>query len=447
MRQRVGPVVSPGKNETKHGWEELTSLTQQLGARALKTWIGAEQPGEGLQMLRTTPLMRIVDQFDVVHLNLSFSYIIKGYQPGTIDPAMLKAARQEWREITEHLLQQASRREQIFLLSVGGELNAYFDTAKAYPGFPVAEFVNACHAGMLDALQSRATEDSPRIYSVAEVQGEIEFARYAEQWVPLFETDLISLSHYTFYRDLTSSLAILQPHVKPLGPFGSDRIMLGEYGPALESCNWNQSAQTQWHDEILRQAHAARMQFAFFYELADQPFVIQASGHHGLIGWSSDDLPQYRASWHYYRAIYQGGKPPIPTSPIYEVSGPCLDDKSSQSANLTVDAINLPPEARAGEAVSFRAAISNAGQLVSGNVAVAFFVDDRMVAWDFLGKLNPGEQATCSSTNQDPAYAWKAIPGQHRVAVVIDPRCLEIDAKRSDNSREAWLNVGNPAAQ
>ena len=124
--------------------------------------------------------------------------------------------------------------------------------------------------------------------AVAELQGDIEYDAFATKWVSQFDTDLISLSYYTFYRQLDDALDVLKKYAKPLGPFGERRLMMGEYGPSLETCNWNQAELVRWHNDILHAAYAQQMQYAFFYEIADHEFVVKTGSHDGLVTWAPD---------------------------------------------------------------------------------------------------------------------------------------------------------------
>jgi hypothetical protein len=436
-RERVGPVIYPeGSSRT---WEEFTALGRELGARAAKTWLGAEQPGEALQRLQSEPYVRLIRTFPVLHLNLSLAYIMAGYTPGRLDPARLAAARQEWHDITTYLCRQRAFPDQVFLLSVGGEINVYFGTAGAYPEFPVADYVNACHAGKEQALAELPESTPTRVWSVAELQGDKEFDRFAGQWVPTFETDLVCLSYYLFHRDLADCLGVLERSLPARGPFGGERLMLGEYGPSLESCNWNQAAQVRRHDAILRAAYGAHVQYAFFYEIADHEAVIKTGSHDGLVTWLPGE--SRRLAWDYYRALYQGLTPQLPTVQLYEArQTPRPPDPGAPK--LTVqDFAPVGELITVGTAVTFAAKVTNTGATASPDTTVNFFVDDLLVAWVWLAGLPPHGSAVIRSTAQDARFVWHATPGDHWATAVADaPRKIE-RSNPQDNGARLWLRV------
>ena len=424
VRDRVGPVAFP--EGSSHSWEDLTRLATDLGTKAVKTWVGAEKPGEALARLQTEPYRELIRRFAVVHLNISASYIVDKYASGVIHPDSLRALCDEWREITRFLCRERKSKEQTFLLSVGGELNVYLGTAGTYPDFPVAEYVNACHAAKEAALAEFSDADRPRIYSVAEFHGDKEYERFARQWAPQFDTDLVSLSYYTFYVSADASLALLEGLVKPRGPFGAHRLMLGEYGPSMESCNWNEAAQVRWHDEILHQAFKRHVQFAFFYEIADHEKVIETGSHDGLMRWSPDATP--RLAWKYYSDLYAGRKPIVPNGDVYEARDRPPQPDAAALPNLTLS--ELAAESKA----SFSVRVANEGKAAAPATTVNFFVDDRLVSWVWLPGLEPGKAATINSAQQDPRFTWKAQRGKHCVTAVVDPVERIAESDETDNT-------------
>ncbi|MCX5758962.1 MAG: hypothetical protein NTU83_10745, partial [Candidatus Hydrogenedentes bacterium] len=188
---RVGPVVFP--EGSSHTWDEFTGFARELCAQAVKTWIGARKPGEAFAAIQTEPYRNLIRTFRTVHFNISPSYVADGYAKGKIVPEMLEAVRREWHDIALFLCRARAFPDQTFLLSVGGEINVYLGTKSAYPDFPVSEYVDACHAGKEAALAELPAEQRARVFSVAELQGDIEFDAFAERWVPTFGTDLVSL--------------------------------------------------------------------------------------------------------------------------------------------------------------------------------------------------------------------------------------------------------------
>ena len=410
-RDRVGPVVFPEKSSWT--WPDSISLASALGTRAVKTWLGAEQPGDAFRKLQSEPYCELVRRFQVVHFNISPGYILKDYKPGKIDGVMLTAVETEWRDIATWLCAHAAKADQVFLLSVGGELNVYVGTKGACPDFPVAAYVNACHRAKETALRNWKAP-APRIYTVAEVQGDKEFDRFAGQWVPQFETDLISLSYYTFYRPLEDSLAVLQRLVKPLGPFGAERLMLGEYGPALEVCNWNDAERVRWHDDILHAAFRARLQFAFFYELTDHELVIKTGFHDGLVPLHGPN--KKRPLWDYYESLYKG-QWKRPTKDF--IVGTAQDLPEKPVVPLTVASVSATDSAvRPGQKVTLKAEILNKGADTPPG-GLNFFVNGRLIGWACLPPMKSGEKVEIRSTANDARFVWIARKGTSRIEAVL----------------------------
>ena len=438
VRERVGPVVFP--EGSSHLWAEFTQLATDLGARAVKTWVGAEKPGDALARMQSEPYRDLIHRFGVVHFNISPAYIIDKYASGVIHPDSLKAIRDEWRDITRFLCRERTSADQVFLLSVGGELNVYVGTAKAYPDFPVAAYVNACHAGKEEALAEFKDSEGPRIFSVAEIQGDIEYERFAQKWGPQFDTDLVSLSYYTFYLPLETSLEILARSVTAQGPFGARRLMLGEYGPSMESCNWNQAAQVRWHDEILRQAFKQHVQFAFFYEIADHDTVIETGSHDGLIRWSPTATPRF--TWAYYGDLYHQREPVLPEGDVYEHRERPLTPVQGDAPNLLLSELKtIGDMARAGHDTEFSVCVTNDGHAAAKDTIVNFFVDDRLVSWVWLGGLEPGGKTVVKSTQQDPRFVWRARGGHHRVTAIVDPSERISESNETDNVAQTEVEV------
>lgn len=421
---RVGPVVFP--EGSSHSWEELTHIAADLGTNAVKTWVGAEKPGDALARVQSEPYRELIRRFRVVHFNISPAYIADRYASGVIHPDSLRALRDEWSAITRFLCRERTSKDQIFLLSVGGEINVYLGTTGTYPDFPVAEYVNACHSAKEAAIAKFGDADRPRVYSVAEIQGDKEFERFTRQWAPQFGTDLISLSYYTFYVPVEKSLALLESCVKPKGPFGAHRLMLGEYGPSMESCNWNQAAQARWHDEILRQAFKQQCQFAFFYEIADHETVISTGSHDGLVRWTPE--PKHRLDWAYYADLYHGRKPVLPEEDVYEERASEAPSDNASLPNLTLSDLNVDKDQ-----ASLNVRVANAGNIAAPATTVNFFVDDRLISWVWLPGLEPGNSTTINSAQQDPRFVWKPQKGRHRVAAVVDPLNRIQERDKADN--------------
>ena len=448
VQERVGPVVFPEKSS--HTWPEFTGLAVDLGAHAVKTWVGADKPGEALERVGSEPYRELVRRFKVVHFNISPGYVATGYKgarqgvatpcpPGAIDSKMLRAVRDEWHDIALLLCRERAFPDQVFLLSVGGEINVYLGTDGAYPDFPVAEYVNACHEGKEAALAELDAASRARVYSVAELQGDKEYERFAKQWVAQFNTDLIGLSHYTFYRSVDESLAILRPCVKAIGPFGEHRLMLGEYGPSLEACNWNQAEQVRWHNEILDQAFRRHVQFAFFYEIADHEFVIKTGSHDGLVTWVPGVCP--RLTWDYYQRLYRGEAASVPEIDLYERQErhPPADD-GTPCANLVLTDLSASESApEIGARVSFLATVSNTGPVASKDTAVNFFVDDRLVSWVWIGPLDPGAKAAVTSIQGDARFVWTAREGRHQATAIVDPAARNTECTTDDNTGRMWM--------
>ncbi len=436
VRDRVGPVVYPeGSSKT---WDDVIAITDRLGARAVKTWVRSDTPGDALARLQTESYRALIRRSRTVLFNISPAYIVNNYRDGTIDPASLEGIRNEWRDITLMLCREWPSRDRTFLLSVGGEINVYLGTKDAYPDFPVAEYVNACHAGMAAALDATGRTQRPRVFSVAEFQGDKEYERFAAQWAPQFETDLISLSYYTFYRSLEYALALLRPHVKALGPFREHRLMLGEYGPSLESCNWNQAEHTRWHHDILKEAYRERLQFAFFYEIADHEFVIKTGSHDGLVRWTPNAEP--RLAWDYYRALYREGSVRLPEGNVYEK--PSDLSPTPSAPNFTVSAVTpVSDSIHAGDRVSFAVTVDNTGTQPSPDSTVNLFVDDRMVAWIWFAGIDPGSSIHIESGKQAPRFVWNARPGEHRVTAFADPLLRIQETSECDNAKTDVFNV------
>jgi len=438
VRERVGPVVFP--EGSSHSWGEFTQLATDLGARAVKTWVGAEKPGDALARMQSAPYRELIHRFGVVHFNISPAYIVDKYASGVIHPDSLKAIRDEWRDITRFLCRERTSADQVFLLSVGGELNVYVGTAKAYPDFPVAVYVNACHAGKQEALAEFRDSERPRVFSVAEIQGDIEYERFAQKWGPQFDTDLVSLSYYTFYLPLETSLEILTRNVTAQGPFGARRLMLGEYGPSMESCNWNQAAQVRWHDEILRQAFKQHVQFAFFYEIADHDTVIETGSHDGLIRWSPTATPRF--TWAYYGDLYHQREPVLPEGDVYEHRERPLPQAQGDAPNLTLSELRaIGDVARAGHDTEFSVCVANDGHAAAKDTTVNFYVDDRIVSWVWLAGLEPGGRMVVKSTQQDPRFVWRARGGHHRVTAIVDPAERIPESNETDNVVQTEVEV------
>lgn len=443
VQGRVGPVFYPTEKDSVHNWGELTDLASELGTHAVKTWIGTLQPGEAYAAIQTEPYREIIRRFPIVHINLSQAYVAYDmHPPDKINPRRLAQIRKEWHDITLFLCRESRIPGQIFLLSVAGELNVYLGSAHSKkPMFPIAPFVNACHAGKEDALAEWGKADHPRIYSVAEIQFEVEFQDFVAKWVPQFKTDLVSLSYYSYVKDMHWYLEYLRRYVKPLGPFGKDRLMMGEFGPNMEDCNWNQAQHARWHNEILRQAYAEHMQFAFFYLLADEPFVINTSGHHGLVGWSPDSFRIYRSAWYYYQRLYKEGKTSLPDMNLYEITDLAPPVESDTLPNLVVSDLKGPKEpCQAGQKLAFTALVTNTGKVNSGGTTLNFYVDDRFIGWSFVPVLKPGEKIERNSAG-DPLYFWDGREGTHRINAVVDMRQQLHESSRTDNSQQIWIKV------
>lgn len=432
VQERVGPVVFP--EGSSHSWKEFSQFASDVGARCVKTWVGAAKPGEALAKLQTVPYRELIHRFRVVHFNISPAYVIDKYTARTIDPDSLKAVRDEWRDITRFLCRERSSAEQVFLLSVGGELNVYLGTQDAYPDFPVSVYVNACHTAKEEALSEFAEAEHPRVYSVAEIQGDKEFERFARQWTPTFETDLVSLSYYTFYTSVDASLALLEGLVKPDGPFGSHRLMLGEYGPSMESCNWNQASQVRWHDDILHQAFQHKIQFAFFYEIADHEKVIETGSHDGLIRWDQDAKP--RLTWKYYSRLFKGRTPKIPKGDVYERRNHSATSSSGELPNFVLSDLSIAEPQK-----SFCVRVANEGKTVALATTINFYIDDRIVSWVWVPGLDPGQAFTLDSAKQDPRFVWKTQPGKHRMTAVVDPLERVPESEETDNVVTSGFNV------
>ena len=440
-QQRVGPVVFP--EGSSRSWEEVTGFAQEVGAKAVKTWVGGTKPGEGLARVKSEPYRKLIRTFPVVHFNLSLSYIVDGYESGRIKPESLDALEKEWRDITLFLCRERAFPDQIFLLSVGGEINVYLGTAGTYPEFPVAEYVNACHAAKEAALAEVPEADRARIYSVAELQGDKEFDRFAAQWVPAFETDLVSLSYYVFYRAPAECLGVLRRLMKPCGPFGDQRLMLGEYGPSIEACNWNQAAHARWHDEILRTAYAEHVQFAFFYEIADHEFVIKTGSHDGLV--KGDKGAERRLAWTYYASLYSGRAPVLPEGDVYESHEQEPPETSERAPNLVVkNFAPVSPEIHAGDTVSFSVTVSNEGTEASSATTVNFFVDDKLISWVWIPSIAQGLSLTLRCDQGDARFTWRAQAGTHRATAVADGPGNNAETNEQDNV--AHLSLMVPAA-
>lgn len=445
VRERVGPVVFPeGSSKT---WDDVIGLAGDLGARAVKTWVRSDTPGDALARLQTEPYRALIRRFEVVHFNISPVYIVGNYQAGAIDAASLRGIQEEWRDITRMLCREWPSPDRIFLLGVGGELNVYLGTKDAYPDFPVAEYVNACHAGKEAALGETDPAHRPRVFSVAEFQGDKEYDLFARQWAPLFNTDLISLSYYTFYRSLADALALLRPCVKAVGPFGAHRLMLGEYGPSLESCNWNQAEHARWHDAILQEAFKEHLQFAFFYEIADHEAVIKTGSHDGLVTWAPEAV--HRLAWDYYQRLYQGKGVELPQGDTYEIRLPQPPAESgTPGCNLTIVELKSPSaQPRPGDTIAFTAKIKNTGSLRSQDSTVNFYVDDRLVAWVWFPALDVGQEIELETTQQDPRFHWTARKGSHRITAVVDPLDRNRETREEDNAKILHFDVGVPRSK
>lgn len=439
VKQRVGPVVYPERS-TKT-WRQWIDLAAELECRAVKTWIAGDSSGQIPERMEAGHYLELIDRFEVVHINVCHAYLTDGYTPGNVTSEVMQGLKQDWRDLTMFLCQNSKSNEQVFLLSVCAEINVYLGTEGVYPEFPIAEYVNNCHDGMREALEQWGEKPRPHIYSVAELQGDKEFESFAEKWVPEFETDLVSLSHYTFYRNVTDSLNIIRKHLKSFGPFGENRLMLGEYGPSLQVCNWNQSARVRWHDEILRNAFAQGVQFAFFYELADHEFVISTGSHDGLVTWTPEPFP--RLSWDYYQQLYQGIEPAMPDFELYEVRrrmiAPIVD---AASPNLVVLDLQVPEKSLyEDERVVFEFTVKNTGNAPSQPTSVNFFGDDRMFSWVWISELKPGESFSTNSAHQDQRFKWQARPGAHRITAVVDPTDHNAELSEEDNSFSRSVQV------
>jgi len=442
--QRVGPVVYPTAPRPKTDWDPLIDLNHELGARAVKTWLGGAAPGEAFARLQTPPYHRLAREHDVIHINVCLNYVTQAYidNGNRLDNQTLDAAREEWRRITRHLCELTTDPQRIFLLSVGAELNVYLGTAQRHPDFPVDQLVNTAHQGKEQALAELNGRPRPQVYTVAEFQGEVEFEAYARKWAPRFETDLISLSYYTFFRPLDDSLTFLRSITPARGPFGADRLMLGEYGLTHEVCNWNQAAHARWHLDMLRQAFDQHAQFAFYYSLADDPGVIRDAGHDGLIGWTRRDDPGRRLTWFLYHALYHRQPPLIPDYELYEYHDELNQPAAGDAPNFVLENLTvLGAEHRPGDAVAFRVTVRNAGPAPAPAASVNFYVNDRIVAYAGVPALEPGAQAQVESTATDPRFVWSAQAGTHRLAAHANVRHGVPELAFTDNEATIYFTI------
>ena len=253
---------------------------------------------------------------------------------------------------------------------------------------------------------------------------------------------LVSLSHYTFYRSLAESLAILRPCVKPMGPFGDQRLMLGEYGPCLEVCNENQAEHVRWHNDILQQAYREHLQFAFFYEIADHEFVIKTGSHDGLITWAPEAVP--RLAWTYYQRIYRGRGVMIPEGGLYEVRQAPAEPATPRPALEVKELSATEPHPIPGRRVSFQATVVNSGDAPSKDTTVNFYAHDRMFSWVWIPSLAPGVNIQVQSDQGDARFTWTAGPGLHHITARVDPTGRNPAACQDERAKQICLTIEAP---
>jgi len=103
--------------------------------------------------------------------------------------------------------------------------------------------------------------------------------------------------------------------------------------------------------------------------------------------------------------------------------------------DLTVTTLSAKPSSpKEGEEVTFTAGIQNIGNGTASDFSIEYQVDDIIVCTDNVSQLKGTKTHTSTCV-------WKAEPGTHTVAVVVDPLNSVMEMKEDNNSKDMKLKV------
>jgi hypothetical protein len=365
---------------------------------------------------------------------------------------VLADVERDWHETTRAIVRELRGQPRTVMLCYGQELNVYFGRQDNRPDFPVVDYVAAGHRGMTRALEEAGPLGALEVFDLAEVQFALEFEQWVDRFVPKLPADLFGLTYYPNGLTLTDQLEYLAARIPATSRFGHRGIVLSETGETLEQVYWDEGKQLAYLRDILGEARAWGVPYAFWFQLADTDFVLRVAGYCGLIGHRDDPVP--RLAWDYLRAVYQGVDPPTvpPRDPRETMASVPLFRKGLTRAGAFPDLIVSrlewqPGEPRAGERVEFTVAVKNIGSAPTppwieatgeGAILADLEVDGHFVGYGMAtGPLPVGGEVSLELIRWSPRAFWKATPGRHTITAGVNAKRLvpEGDHSPASNTR------------